>query len=356
MSPFETRKYTTSQVRKAGEILKKEYPLLSQAGRDALEVLQNYRALFNLPLNRFNASLRIRLKREKINAELVAQRIKRLPSIIFKLLRLDGMQLNRMQDIGGIRVVLSDMKALETLYRSYTEARQRRGRPFRHELIRHDDYISHPKDSGYRGYHLVFRYHPADEFLKDYDGLAIEMQLRTKLQHIWATAVETFEVYLGEQFKASKGDANWLEFFALLSSSFALEEKQEPAHAHLEMTKEQIHQAIREKAAQLDALKLISTFSLISHSLPLSKDTEPAYYVLIFDAKEKDSFVRVFKSYEQAYLIYSNEEERSKDDPARQVVLVRSDSVKKLPKAYPNYFANLKELQTRLEHIIRTGN
>lgn len=104
------------------------------------------------------------------------------------------MKLQRMHDIGGIRAVVADMRAVDELYRSYIESSRKKGRKFIHELIRQYDYVSQPKDSGYRGRHLVFRYHNERPEMECYNGLTIEMQLRTKLQHIWATAVETFEI------------------------------------------------------------------------------------------------------------------------------------------------------------------
>lgn len=60
---------------------------------------------------------------------------------------------------------------------------------FDHQYVGMDDYISTPKESGYRSLHL--KYKNKNKYRPDYDGLQIEIQLRTKLQHIWATAVET---------------------------------------------------------------------------------------------------------------------------------------------------------------------
>ena len=51
------------------------------------------------------------------------------------------------------------------------------------------DYVRKPKTSGYRGIHLVYRYHNDRKTI--YNGLQIEPQLRTRRQHAWATAVDT---------------------------------------------------------------------------------------------------------------------------------------------------------------------
>jgi len=352
MSPFETRLYTASQLGKAGEILKRD-DASPEESEWALQVLRNYRSLFNAPLNTFQAGLVMRIKRQKNGAFLVAQRIKRLPTIFDKLHRFKDMKLQRMHDIGGIRAVVADMHALDELYRSYIERRCKKGRAFIHEQIRQYDYVSRPKDSGYRGRHLVFRYHNERDEMKCYNGLTIEMQLRTKLQHIWATAVETFEAYLGEKFKSSMGNQEWLDFFSLLSSAFALEEKQPVVPAFQGMTEAEIRCAIREKVRKLDVLELISAFSQVTRSLSDRRARSSGYHVLIFDSREKDSWVRDFKDYDQAYRFYSGEERRSQGEPSRQVVLVKVDSIAKLRKAYPNYFADLGELKIRLEHLMR---
>jgi len=42
------------------------------------------------------------------------------------------------------------------------------------------DYISDPRRSGYRGVHVIV----------GYDGRQIEVQLRTRVMHDWAIAVE----------------------------------------------------------------------------------------------------------------------------------------------------------------------
>ena len=47
------------------------------------------------------------LKRKKINNKnvVISRRLKRQPSIFAKLTRYPGMQLQRMQDIGGVRII-----------------------------------------------------------------------------------------------------------------------------------------------------------------------------------------------------------------------------------------------------------
>lgn len=113
---------------------------------------------------------------------LVAMRLKRLPSIAGRLRRFGGMCLDRMQGIGGIRVIVG---SVEDAFR--LEDALRHG-CCGHDLPEPQDYISDPKDDGYRGIRQILRIKsPARP---EFDGLAVELQIRTVIEHSWATAVE----------------------------------------------------------------------------------------------------------------------------------------------------------------------
>jgi hypothetical protein len=97
---FVKPKYSKKQINRAGEILISDDPTESNR-RFADEVLANYRAAHGYPINTFQATLRAKLKTIDDKA-IVAQRLKRTPSIVLKLKRFEGMKLARMQDIGGL--------------------------------------------------------------------------------------------------------------------------------------------------------------------------------------------------------------------------------------------------------------
>jgi len=54
--------------------------------------------------------------------------------------------------------------------------------------------------------------------------MCIEIQIRTLLQHAWATAVETVGTFINMPLKSSLGDEGWLRFFALMGSAMAIAE------------------------------------------------------------------------------------------------------------------------------------
>lgn len=124
----------------------------------------------------------------------ISRRLKRLTSIIYKLDINPQMRLGGMQDIGGFRMVLSDVEDLTTVKKLLE------GNNFECFTLDHKwDYIESPKTSGYRSIHYIYKYESSDN---DIDGMKIELQIRTKLQHSWAMAVETAELITRTRLKS----------------------------------------------------------------------------------------------------------------------------------------------------------
>jgi hypothetical protein len=70
---------------------------------------------------------------------------------------------------------------------------------------------------------LMFNFRGRGE-AKLYHDRRIEVQIRTRLQHAWATAVESVGLFRGEDLKSNQGNADWLELFRLMSAEFAVAE------------------------------------------------------------------------------------------------------------------------------------
>jgi ppGpp synthetase/RelA/SpoT-type nucleotidyltranferase len=147
---FVVPRFTKGEVNRSGVILADESALNSDEWYEANDVLANWRGAHAYPINTFQATLRSKLKAIDPKA-LVAQRLKRTPSIIAKLRRFDGMQLARMQDIGGLRAVVTSMAQLQELADAYRVTR------FAHEKLPTKNYIVNPKNDGYRSVHFIFR-------------------------------------------------------------------------------------------------------------------------------------------------------------------------------------------------------
>lgn len=125
------------------------------------------------------------------------------------------MQLSQMQDIGGCRAIVSGVKQLSELVELYI------ARPLSHIKQGMKDYTKEPKDDGYRSVHLMYRF-VGSSTSKYWDKLRIEIQMRTKLQHSWATAVETVDAFIGEDLKFGLWSRDWRRFFQLMGSAHAV--------------------------------------------------------------------------------------------------------------------------------------
>ena len=152
-----------------------------------MDVLTYWRDSHLVPLEKSNQLLNRYVHNIDKNA-FIAKRIKRLDSIKRKLKRFDKMELKNMQDIGGIRLVLSSQKQLDTMLKILTN--EMCFYKNNNELIKLDNYIKHPKFDGYRSIHIVGVFQNNDK-----DDRKIEFQLRTRLQHSWATTLEIIENY-----------------------------------------------------------------------------------------------------------------------------------------------------------------
>jgi ppGpp synthetase/RelA/SpoT-type nucleotidyltranferase len=95
-------------------------------------------------------------------------------------------------------------------------------RGVKHKIDKIHDYIQSPKESGYRGVHLIYKYQSDKTDL--YEDMRIEIQIRTLTQHAWATAVETVGTFIQQSLKSSQGEEDWLQFFKLMASAMAQRE------------------------------------------------------------------------------------------------------------------------------------
>ncbi len=212
-------KFSRRDVDRAAALLASKKPLAAADFDQAIAVIGNWRAAHAFPLNTFQMGLR-RTAQKVLAGALIAQRLKRLPTMLDKLRRMPQTPLTRFQDIGGCRAVLTSLNQVLQVRDSYRRSRMK------HKLVRERDYIATPRQSGYRCIHLVYRYVGRDG--SAYDGLQVEIQLRTRLQHAWATAVETVGTLLDQSLKSSEGSADWLRFFTLVGSAFAFVERTPP--------------------------------------------------------------------------------------------------------------------------------
>ena len=317
--------------------------------RDALGVVSDWRALHGLPLNALEASLRSHVAAFG-EQTFVAQRLKRLPAIAAKLRRSRTMRLSRMQDIGGCRAVLADVAdvpaASDDLERGFAP----------HDLLRRYDYLAQPRRSGYRGIHLVYAYRPPDSAEAAHAGLRVEVQLRSRLQHAWATAVETVGAFSRQALKSSEGSGRWLRFFALMGTVLAQQEGQPPVPG-TPTSASALRGELTQAATELDALARLDAYSRMLGIIEGHVRNGRARYFHIYLEVLSDSARLRWNEYaqeERAEAIRAYEEVESAIErfPGAETVLVAVDSVDALRRAYPNYFADTRMFAAELKKAI----
>jgi hypothetical protein len=334
--------YSRTRVDKAGRVLVDPDANLFTV-TDALEVLNNWRASHNCPLNGIQMLLRMRARRVDPSG-LIVQRLKRVPSIVQKLARFPSMKLSQMQDIGGCRAVVDTTEHASLLRDAFLDAGKAK-----HRLTTHKDYVAQPKSSGYRSIHMVYRYVSATH--PEFNGHLIEVQIRSKIQHSWAAAVETVGTILGQALKASEGPERWLRFFALTSSAFAgLEHCPQVPDTP---TGDELNRQIRTETAALRVHDTLTGYRLALRVLRERGTKRAHYYLLVLDFSQRRLQIKPYpqNKLEKASEDYLNIERTFTDNPRAQAVLVRADSIDALQRAYPNYFLDTEAFLETLDAI-----
>ena len=311
-----------SRVNRAGENVRNRC-----ATPDDLRVIDEWRAAHRNVLNTFQATLRIRTRGTGI---VVAQRHKRKSTIFGKLLRLPRMQLARMDDVAGCRLIFGSIAELYDFRKSFHRAR------FRHER-RNDidkyDYIKHPKDTGYRGVHDVYSYDVNSEAGKSLKGLMLEIQYRTSIQHAWDTTVEVIGFITESQPKFQEGDKRYQEAMALASEILAraFEDSKGP---HPDMSDQDVVRSFLEKNHELGLMNMLRGLNSADTEVSSNRNT-----ILIFS--ESGSLeVKTYRDSTDALKALFELEEMM---PGQDIVLVKADTSEEVRFAFKNYFSDAQD-------------
>lgn len=325
--------YSKTKIEKVGYKLSKEIKYTLENKDDVNELFRighAWRMAHHEPMKIVLRHTRLLMRKQKLVGPAVG-RIKSMDSIRKKLRRY---RLNQIQDIGGCRCILptiSETNQLINYFRDHTKF----------EIISDDNYIYRPKLDGYRCYHYILKCSGKEAHQKD---LRIELQIRSRLQHSWATAVEAMGLFLGQDFKGGNGDKNWLELFKLMSIELARAEN--CTSKSLEEIRPIRIERIKALGSQLNA---VNTLDNLTHAFNYTdvyeKDPKfkPKYYLIKYDKINQK--VRV-----QPYYNTGSEFEMNKGNFTE--ILVEADKIETLKDAFPNYFGDVQLFKRNLRSII----
>ncbi len=303
------------------------------ATEEDLQVIDTWRAAHSSVLNTFQAILRNRTRRTEIT---VAQRHKRKRTIFEKLLRLPNMELARMDDIAGCRLIFSSKEELYAFRETFHKARFRHHR--KNEVDKYD-YIKKPKITGYRGIHDVYEYDVNSEAGRTYRGLLVELQYRTTVQHAWATAVEVIGFITESQPKYQKGDERYEKAMALASEILAraFEDSTGPL---TEIKNTELVETFLSLDKELGLMKLLGGLNIAN-----SEVTSKRNVILVFSGTGELEI----KSFRDAPEALRALFELEKKNPGVDIVLVRADTSEEVRLAFKNYFSDARDFIRLIE-------
>ena len=334
---------TKKQVRKAGENIKNniaddnDYKTIAQWRRIHIPIMISMVNAINKKLNDNN-----------LKAVLIARRLKRLSSIELKLKRFESMQLDRMQDIAGVRIVFENLEQVMGFQQLMEQSNSWESWNLKLLNKKTKDYIQNPKDDGYRSIHQIFEY-------QDDSKRCLELQIRTQLQHYWATAVEVLGMKTQAKIKQGEGEQHYKVFLKLCSALFCIQEDTPIVEEYKNLDKKEICKKIRELNEEHNILEQLSGLVVSTKNIERQAGSKHYYFVVLLNLKRRTLIIRGYKknNFRLAEKYYNSVEQQSKRNGNTDVVLISLDKVRLLQKAYPNYYLDsssfIRELSKNLE-------
>ncbi|MGY4500891.1 putative GTP pyrophosphokinase [Bradyrhizobium sp. GM24.11] len=306
------------------------------------EVLDNWRASHKYILNTFQATLRTRSRGKGV---VVAQRLKRIKTIFEKLSRQPRMELSRMHDVAGCRLIFGELTELAEFRRSFHAAR------FSHALRNEVDdynYIKYPKDDGYRGIHDVYKYNVGSAGGKDWNGLQLELQYRTIYQHAWATSVEVVGLVTGHQPKFNAGDERHKEFFRLASEIIA-RTCEASTSCYPDLSPDDLVDRFEAVEGEINLLRTLKGINGVNKEVLSGKNV-----ILVFKQESQLDIFTYARSKDAIEEYFKLEKSGSGED----IVYVSADSGEDVRSAFRNYFSDTRDFVIYIEEgcrILRQG-
>jgi ppGpp synthetase/RelA/SpoT-type nucleotidyltranferase len=313
-----------NRVRKAGDICAGKAPATDQEIKEAHAVVNAWRNLHQEPLSCLINDV-APITSEYKNA-ILAGRLKKYSTIVNKLGRDNQThKLNTMYDIAGCRIVVDGMKEQAEICKLLQNISS-----LDKDFSAKHSYVNTPRSSGYRAEHLIFKYIHSENNM----ALRAELQIRTRLQHQWSTAVELYDFAKDTNLKFNEcEDMRVRNFFRTASRVIQAIEENTPECAD---------------ASFLDkdtARTILTTLESANESVwltPLAqKKTDDPFYLLDF-AKDVQTLQIEAMSSSNALQAYFNKETSPYSD-LHDVVLVCCNSFDTLKLAYPNYFGDMSD-------------
>lgn len=195
-------------IDRAGNALAKEKFKTYEEWEAADKIFDEFRQAHLQPLTSTTIAIQNWFRADNASY-IIVQRLKRKPQILKKLRRLNT-RLTQLQDIGGLRIIVDQNSDVDRLIEYITDKLKRQTSIV---IKRTVDYRKKGRDdSGYRAAHIIM----------EKDGVSLELQIRSRIQHYWAELIERTSVIYGYVIKELEGDERVIKYFKELSNLFYL--------------------------------------------------------------------------------------------------------------------------------------
>ena len=319
-----------SRVNKAGVKVRE-----NAATQEDLHVIDEWRAAHRAVLNTFKAIL---IQRGRNKGIIFAQRHKRKRTIFDKLKRFPGMNLSRMDDVAGCRLIFKSIKELYAFREKFHQARFNHKRRNADDVNKYD-YIKRPKETGYRGVHDVYEYDVNSVVGRPLTGLYVEIQYRTLVQHAWATTVEVIGFITESQPKFQQGDTRFEHAMQMASEILT--------RAHERMKGPLPEISDRDLVAQfLNTDKELGLLQMLRGLNAADKVVSSKRNAILIFSEGKPLEVKQYRDATDALRALFDLE---KQMPDRDIVLVRADTGEEVRLAFKNYFSDARDFIQLIE-------
>ncbi len=357
-------KKSNSQIRKLGDNIRKN---IDNTPENLFKELEEYRVSYKGSISRMFELLYESAKKIRHDS-ITTYRIKRIESILSKLNRYPKMDLDRMWDIAGCRCVFSSEKNVYKLLNTLED---------KVVIRKKNDYYTNPQETGYKSIHIYI-----SEI--DRQSRPIELQIRTRNDHNWATLVEIIDLLYGKHIKEGQKDKDFERFHKLMSYSKSLKKDEKSELINL-VHKHQIFNRLYSVFAQ-------NYLNVRMQWLNLNKGKHDHFYIIevkdnsqpiisaysSFNKAEKDYFEKFiaskgsnivltylpqtnFQNIEIAYANYTLTTHTFIDDYFRLISdvcvnLIEDLSIRNFYKSYCHFISSFQENRKNIINEISTIN
>jgi ppGpp synthetase/RelA/SpoT-type nucleotidyltranferase len=333
--------FSKSRIDKAGRLLSNSGELTEES-IELEDVFDAYRASHLEPLSQTTLELQQWLH-EYGRRYYIAQRLKRKPQILRKLRRL-SVRLTQLQDIGGCRIIVDNNKDVDDLVNYF---QSQIGKTPTFSITKITDYrVKGRDDTGYRSVHLIL----------SRDERALELQVRSRIQHYWSESIERTSVIYGHHLKEKEGNHTVISYFKVLSDVFyEIESGREPS-SQSKIDLDRLRLGAQDIIDKSDKFKVLDSFvnEDIVRTLTSTQGSSDSLnnWIIVFDWNSGDflTWEAVGRATDDAvkkYIYYENQFPTEKN---YEVVMIGSSDIASVRQTHSHYFG-IEKFNNILENL-----